>query len=282
MGHPSRATSVLFALTSAHTTLDTPFRGHRRALLAPLVFAAALLGAGCGSAGTGSPPGTNNPAMSGAGAGGSGDVAAGTGVAVGGTGGVVAGTGMNPIGGSGTVAPVGGTGAVAAGDDGGTSLPVTSGTPNPVMTSPPVCVATGGTTGPALPPSFALVCSGCHSAFGSAGNPEVPNLFTYVNGGSTCTTVAGNKQTCSPIVASSSAAFLAQVRTPTALAGAPTGATVMPGFPSTAISDADVTSIYNYFKAGTPAPVATCAGAGGTVTANVGSCQGKAATFSPL
>ncbi len=149
------------------------------------------------------------------------------------------------------------------------------------MTSAPPCMATGG-TGPALPASFALVCSGCHSAFGSAGNPEVPNLFTYSAGGSTCVTGPANKQVCTPVTPLSAAAFLAQVRTPAPLAGAPAGATVMPGFPTAAISDADVTAIYNYFKAGTPTPTATCPGTGGTVTANVGVCQSKAATYSPL
>src|SRR5580658_2253789 len=276
MGDPSRATGVLFALTSVHTTMDTAFRLRPRALLTPVVFAAALLGAGCGSAGTGT-PGNNNQGMSGSGGGGSGDVGpAGTGATVGGAGGVVAGTGMTPAGSGAT--SVGGTGAVTAGSG---ASSVSSGTPSPLMTGAPECVATGA-AGPALPASFSLVCSGCHSAFGSAGNPEVPNLFTYTGGGNVCVTGPANMQVCNPVTALSEAAFLAQVRTPTALPGAPMGGTVMPGFPTTAISDADVTSIYNYFKAGTPAPAATCPGTGGTVTANVGACAMKSATFSPL
>jgi CxxC motif-containing protein (DUF1111 family)/cytochrome c553 len=131
------------------------------------------------------------------------------------------------------------------------------------MTSPPACVPTGG-SGPALPASFALECGGCHSAFGTAGNPAVPNLFTYA------ASAAGES------------AFLSQVRTPVPLAGAAAGSTVMPGFATMAISDDDVTAIYNYFKAGTPAPTATCPGSNGSVSANIGVCGSKAASFSPL
>jgi CxxC motif-containing protein (DUF1111 family) len=272
MGHPSKVISVLVDLTSAYTP--------RRVALAPAIFAAAVLGFGCGTAGpagqTAGGSGSESTTPGGSGSptsGGSGQTT---------TSGSVGGTGSASPGGSGstTSGSVGGTGSVSPGDDGGSTF-AASGSPGTLMTSTPACVATGG-TGPALPASFALVCSGCHSAFGAAGNPEVPNLFTMAGGGSTCVTGTANSPVCTPVTAISAAQFLAQVRAPTALPGAPAGATVMPGFPTTAISDADVTSIYNYFKAGTPAPTATCPGANGTVSANVGVCQSKAATFSPL
>jgi len=257
------ASSVRFALTSVHTS--------RRAVLAPALLAAALLGAGCGSAGT---KGGQNVGASGTdGATTSGSVG---GSGVGGAGGQ-AGSGANPA----ETGSTGGAGSIVGGGDDGGGASAISGSVGTLTTNPPACVAVGG-TGPALPASFALVCTGCHSAFGTAGDTTVPNLFTYVNGGSVCVTGPANMQVCSPVTALSEAAFLAQVRTPAALPGALAGATVMPAFPPTAISDADVTSIYNYFKAGTPAPTATCPGTGGTVTANIGTCEGKAATFSPL
>ncbi|HEV3190239.1 MAG TPA: hypothetical protein VGY54_07055, partial [Polyangiaceae bacterium] len=58
----------------------------------------------------------------------------------------------------------------------------------------------------------------------------------------------------------------------------------MPAFAAGAISDADITQIYKYFKAGAPGSVPTCpaAGGGGDVTYNVGACSGKAITFAPL
>ncbi len=58
----------------------------------------------------------------------------------------------------------------------------------------------------------------------------------------------------------------------------------MPAFAASAISDADITQIYKYFKAGAPSSVPACAaaGGGGDVTYNVGACSGKAITFAPL
>jgi CxxC motif-containing protein (DUF1111 family)/cytochrome c553 len=128
-----------------------------------------------------------------------------------------------------------------------------------VPTVPAACVGNAGNT-PVLPAGFFPDCGGCHSAFGAAANPLVPNLFT--------STVAGGTVT-------SAAAFLSQVR-------APTGGTLMPAFAATAISDGDIQSIYNYFKAGIPSPAATCPGEDGNSSANLGACSGQALTFAPL
>ena len=233
MGHRSKVISVLVDLTSAYTP--------RRIALAPAIFAAAVLGSGCGTAGpagqTAGGSGSDSMTPGGSGSPASGGSSSTT------TSGSVGETGSVSPGGSGsttTSGSVGGTGSVSPGDDGGSTF-AGSGSPGMLMTGTPACVATGG-TGPALPASFALVCSGCHSAFGAAGNPEVPNLFTYAGGGSACVTGTANSPVCTPVTAISAAQFLAQVRAPTALPGAPAGATVMPGFPTTAISDADVAS----------------------------------------
>jgi CxxC motif-containing protein (DUF1111 family)/cytochrome c553 len=114
------------------------------------------------------------------------------------------------------------------------------------------------TGGAALPASFAPLCSGCHSAFGAAANPLVPNLIAYAAAADT-----------------TEASFMSLVRMPK------TGS-IMPAFPSTALSDADVKAIYAYFKAGAPTGAVTCPGSDGTISANLGACSGMALTFSPL
>jgi CxxC motif-containing protein (DUF1111 family) len=191
------------------------------ALLSGPSFAGCGRGANIGAGGT--TGGGNDPAPSG-------------------SGGFVAGGG----GASGTGSSDAGTAGGAGGGSVGTGVP-------------PACVGNAGTA-PALPASFVPDCGGCHSAFGAAANPLVPNLFT--------STAAGGS-------VASAAAFLAQVR-------APTGGTLMPAFAAAAISDAEIQSIYNYFKAGTPAATATCAGEDGKSSANLGACSGQALTFAPL
>ena len=125
------------------------------------------------------------------------------------------------------------------------------------MGQPGPCVATN-TAPPSLPPTFYPLCSGCHSAFGASANPIVPNLFT-----STATAAA------------TSAAFISQVR-------APQGGTLMPPFTAPQISDADVTKIFNYFKAGISSGATTCPDAKGMSTANLGACSGTALSYAPL
>jgi CxxC motif-containing protein (DUF1111 family) len=158
------------------------------------------------------------------------------------------GSGSNPWNAAGAGQGSGGNGSSGgAGSDAST----------PATMNPPGCVPSG-TTAPMLPASFFLLCAGCHSASGTPANPAVPNLFTY----------AATPQ-------ASAAAFLSQVRMPQ-------GGTLMPPFSTAQISDADVQQIYDYFKAGTPAPVATCPGGGGSQMGNVGSCSGQTISYTPL
>jgi CxxC motif-containing protein (DUF1111 family)/cytochrome c553 len=167
-----------------------------------------------------------------------------------------AGNSVNPDTGSGggSAGATGTGGAIAGTGTGG--LPGSGGTGIPVGPSGP-CVPTG-TTAPQLPANFYPMCSGCHSAFGTSANPVVPNLFTFAAGGAT------------------EAQFVAQVRTP------PTGM-LMPAFTAMQISDADIQSIYNYFKAGMSSGAVTCPDPKtGLTTANLGACSGMAASFAPL
>jgi CxxC motif-containing protein (DUF1111 family)/cytochrome c553 len=215
-------------------------------------------GQGTGSAGshgvTGSSTGNAGTGVGPSGAAGTGGIP--TGAA--GSGGIptgAAGSGGIPTGAGGDV---GATGAAGTGGPGtaGTGGPGTGGTGVP-MGPPGPCLATG-TSVPSLPATFYPLCSGCHSAFGASANPAVPNLFTLA------ATPAGT-----------SAAFISQVR-------APKAGSLMPPFPSTSISDADVQKIYAYFKAGTSSGATTCPDTNGKSSANLGACSGMALSFSPL
>ena len=162
--------------------------------------------------------------------------------------------------GSGSVAAMG-SGAASAGRSSTTATGAAtsgSGAATGGSTSVPAACSSANPGTPSLPGTFTLLCSGCHSPFGAAANPAVPNLFTVA---------------ADPAV--SAAAFLAQVRTPQ-------GGTLMPPFPPAAISDADVQEVYDYFKAGTPASALTCPVSNGLVTAKMGSCSSQAAMFAPL
>src|SRR6185295_7454572 len=132
-------------------------------------------GIGTGTAGTGSPTGSGS----------AGSTIIMTGVAGDGGGPGVAGTGGGVAGTSGAAGDVG-TGVAGTGGGG------------PLAGAPGPCVASG--QGQAtLPGTFYPMCSGCHSAFGAAANPAVPNLFTYAS------TPQGTQ-----------AAFVTQVRSPAA------------------------------------------------------------------
>jgi CxxC motif-containing protein (DUF1111 family) len=158
--------------------------------------------------------------------------------------------------GSGTAATNGAGGDVgsAGGSIGTGGLPGSGGTGILMgMTGP--CMPQN-TASPQLPASFYPECSGCHSAFGASANPLVPNLFTFTG-------------------TASAAAFLAQIRTP------PAGM-LMPPFTTAMISDADVSKIYDYFKAGQSSGATTCPDAKGMSSANLGACSGMALSFSPL
>jgi CxxC motif-containing protein (DUF1111 family)/cytochrome c553 len=163
--------------------------------------------------------------------------------------GTAGGTVITGVAGSDGSTGTGGTGIVSTGSAGVGVLP----------TGP--CVATGSTTAPTLPTSFNVMCSACHSAFGPSANKAVPNLFDYT---------AGATGTVD--------AFKSQVRAPQ---GAIPGSTVMPAFTTAQISDDDVAKVYSYFKAGATPGAATCPGADGKTTANLG-CSGTAVSYSPL
>jgi CxxC motif-containing protein (DUF1111 family) len=169
-----------------------------------------------------------------------------TGVAGDGGGPGAAGTGSGGPGTAGTTGAAGDVGTGVAGTGGG-----------PLAGAPGPCVASGQDLA-TLPGSFYPMCSGCHSAFGAAANPAVPNLFTYAS------TPQGTQ-----------AAFVTQVRSPAA-------GKLMPAFTSAQITDADLAKIFAYFKAGASAGATTCPGADGKVIANLGACSGMALTYSPL
>jgi CxxC motif-containing protein (DUF1111 family)/cytochrome c553 len=159
--------------------------------------------------------------------------------------------------GSGSSAPGSGSAETAGSGSAGASGTMSGGGSGTGVIVPPACVPEGGTA-PTLPPTFALLCGGCHSASGAPANPAVPNLFTYA------ATAQGT-----------AAAFLSQVR-------APKGGTLMPPFTTAQISDAEVQQVYDYFKAGTPGQVGTCPAGNGTQTGNLGGCSGQTVSFTPL
>ncbi len=159
----------------------------------------------------------------------------------------------------------GGNDAVGGSGSSGTSGADDSGAPGTTATTggsssgttPVACIPPGGSA-PTLPATFSLLCGGCHSAFGAAASPAVPNLFTYT---------ASAQGTAT--------AFLSQVRMPQ-------GGTLMPPFSAAQISDADVQQIYDYFKAGTPSQMMACPGPDGGQTANLGSCSNQTISYTPL
>ncbi|HVZ75267.1 MAG TPA: di-heme oxidoredictase family protein [Polyangia bacterium] len=153
--------------------------------------------------------------------------------------------------GGGTGNPTGGT--IGTGGDGSLGGSLGSGG---MISDNRMCKPT--TTTAQLPANFNQQCGICHSAFGAAANPLVPNLFTF-------TAQADTTQ----------ASFTALVRS-----GKP--GTIMPAFATTAISDADIAQIYGYFKAGQSSGAVACPGADGTLTANLGACSGQTMTYSPL
>ena len=128
--------------------------------------------------------------------------------------------------------------------------PTTSGAPSGGSGGAAACIP-DATAAATIPSAFFTSCSGCHSAYGAAANPAVPNLFSS---------------------SESLEAFTARVRQ---------GKGVMPAFASTAISDAEIEQTYAYFKKGSPGTLPTCSGADGTQTTNLG-CSGKSVTYSPL
>jgi CxxC motif-containing protein (DUF1111 family) len=149
----------------------------------------------------------------------------------------------------GTAGSVGTAGSIGGGGNIGTGGQVNI----PDMTT---CKPTASAN--TLPPNFNQLCGGCHSAFGAAANPLVPNLFTFAAAADT-----------------TQATFTTMVRTPKQ-------GSIMPSFNSGVISDADIGKIYSYFKAGMSAGAVTCPGTDGNLTANLGACSGQTMTFSPL
>jgi CxxC motif-containing protein (DUF1111 family)/cytochrome c553 len=119
-------------------------------------------------------------------------------------------------------------------------------------TGPNATCVPAGTTGPSLPASFYANCTACHSANGSPANPAVPNLFTKMDTQDVYTTT---------------------IRT---------GKTIMPAFPATTISDADIAQIYAYFKAGVPGNAPTCVSSGGTSITPIGICSGQTVSYEPI
>ncbi|MEO5726841.1 MAG: cytochrome c, partial [Byssovorax sp.] len=138
------------------------------------------------------------------------------------------------------------TGAPSGGGGGPTTsgAPAGSGGANGTCTPDETAAAT-------VPSAFFTSCSGCHSAYGAAANPAVPNLFAS---------------------SASLEDFTARVRQ---------GKGDMPAFASAAISDAEIEQTYDYFRSGSPGTLPTCSGADGTQTTNLG-CSGKSVTYSPL
>ena len=161
-------------------------------------------------------------------------------------------TGMNPGGGVGTGTggttgtgtsgnnPMGGVGTSTGGSDQSTLGGANMGAK---------CVPQGQTA-PTLPASFTGKCGICHSAYGDSANPAVPNLFN-------------SKDTIDQ--------FKMQVRT---------GKNLMPPFDATAISDAEIQQVFDYFKAGTPGQVVTCPDPNGGLTGN--DLCGNGVSFTPL
>ena len=128
--------------------------------------------------------------------------------------------------------------------------PTTSGNPTGSGGANGTCTP-DETAAATVPSAFFTSCSGCHSAYGAAANPAVPNLFAS----------SGSRED-----------FTARVRQ---------GKGDMPAFASAAISDAEIEQTYDYFKAGSPGTLPTCSGADGTQTTNLG-CSGESVTYSPL
>jgi CxxC motif-containing protein (DUF1111 family)/mono/diheme cytochrome c family protein len=148
-----------------------------------------------------------------------------------------------PAGGSGSAS--GGSSASGSGGASMTSGTSTGGGGNGVPCTP------DAPTGPIVPAAFLASCSGCHSAYGAAANPAVPDLFTSTD---------------------TLGAFTMQVRQ---------GKGLMPAFTSAVISDADIEKVYDYFKAGVPGSQPTCSNPDGTHTTALG-CSGKSITYAPL
>jgi CxxC motif-containing protein (DUF1111 family) len=159
--------------------------------------------------------------------------------------------------------PTAGTGGSNVGTGGNTGTAGAVGTGGNIGTGGQVMIPDNTTckatsTAAALPPNFVQLCGGCHSAFGAAANPLVPNLFTFT--AATDTTAA---------------TFTTLVRTPKA-------GSIMPAFSSAIIPDTDVQKIFAYFKAGASSGAVACPGADGTLTANLGACSGMTMTYAPL
>jgi CxxC motif-containing protein (DUF1111 family) len=233
----------MLSIRARITGLSSHRLGFGRGLLMPAMVAATLAAIGC-AAGNVTPGGT-----SGSSAGNTG------GNPLGGT------TGEQTAGSNGSAGTVilgtagnGATGSAGSGNPDGTAG--NSGTAGMITGKPGSCVSTTATA--TLPPTFVPFCSGCHSAFGASANPIVPNLFDYT------ASAAGTE-----------AAFLSQVRNPQ-------GGTLMPAFTTTQVPDADVTAIYDYFKAGTSSGATVCPDGTGMAKANLGSCSGMTQSFSPL
>lgn len=128
--------------------------------------------------------------------------------------------------------------------------PTTSGAPTG-SGGPAVKCTPDEAKAPSIPAAFLASCGGCHSAYGAAANPAVPNLFTSSD---------------------TLEAFTARVRQ---------GKGLMPAFAGSAVSDAEIKQMYDYFKAGVAGSLPTCSSPDGTQTTDLG-CSGKSITYAPL
>jgi CxxC motif-containing protein (DUF1111 family)/cytochrome c553 len=130
-----------------------------------------------------------------------------------------------------------GEGATSGGAQGSSATPpattgtssttsTTDGTPPPASTSTPITSPSGpppsGACGGVLPASFTVLCSGCHTASGTA-NPRYPDLYQFKG---------------------ALATFSNQVRM---------GGGLMAAYSSTLIPDADISAIFTYFTTSTRA-----------------------------
>ena len=161
-------------------------------------------------------------------------------------------SGNNPGGGIGaTTGGTNGMGTSGNNPTGGMGTTTGGADPNTVggANTGKACVPQGQMA-PMLPASFTGKCGVCHSAYGASANPAVANLFE-------------TKLTIDQ--------FKMQVRT---------GKNLMPPFDATAISDADIQQVYDYFKAGTPGQVVTCPDMNGGLTGN--DLCGNGVSFTPL
>jgi CxxC motif-containing protein (DUF1111 family) len=228
--------------------------------LAAAVTGWALLAVGCASGARTPSAMTGNGGSTGIGTGAAGTGAAGTVIITSGAGGDV-GTGVAGTTGAGGDVGTGvaGSGTGAGGDVGGTGAAGVTGAAGITGAAGTgmSCMAMN-TSAPQLPPAFYPLCSACHSAFGASANPIVPNLFDFTAS-----------------AAGTSAAFLSQVRMPM-------GGTLMPAFTTQQIPDADVMTIYNYFKSGKSSGAVTCTDPKGQLCANLGTCGTMELCYAPL